>query len=48
MRHWLPRHGDPLCLGDRIVQTLVRLLALVPVYIAVVVTLTLVVVWVSR
>ncbi len=43
--NWLPRSGPPLGVADRIVQTVVRLLALLPVYIALVATLTLVVVW---
>jgi len=42
--HWLPKNGAPLSTGDRITQALIRLLAILPVYIAVVVTLTLVVV----
>ena len=42
--HWLPKNGAPLSTGDRIMQALVRLLAILPVYIAVVVTLTFVVV----
>jgi len=44
MSHWLPKNGAPLSTSDRIMQALVRLLAFLPVYIAVVVTLTLVVV----
>ena len=44
MSHWLPKNGAPISTGDRIMQALVRLLAFLPVYIAVVVTLTLVVV----
>lgn len=37
--HWLPRQGQPTCVVDRIVQQLVKLLALLPVYTAVVATL---------
>ena len=46
--HWLPKNGAPLSTGDRIMQAIVRLLAFLPVYIAVVTTLTLVSVWMIR
>ncbi len=45
---WLPRHGEPLCLVERLSQSLIRSLAHLPVYTAVVVTLTLVLVWITR
>lgn len=47
-RHWLPRQGTPDGVADRIVQYLIRLLAHLPVYTATIVTLTLVLVWITR
>lgn len=35
---WLPRHGQPSCVGEWISQVLVRCLAWAPLYTAVVVT----------
>jgi hypothetical protein len=40
---WLPRHGEPVCILEWIAQHLIKILAWTPVYIAVIVTLTLVV-----
>ncbi len=45
---WLPRHGEPINAVERLVQSLVRALAHLPVYTATVVTLTLVLVWMTR
>ncbi len=45
---WLPRHGEPLWFAERLSQSLIRSLAYLPVYTAVVVTLTLVLVWLTR
>jgi hypothetical protein len=39
---WLPRHGQPSCIGERATQTAIRCLAWAPLYTAVVVTLMLV------
>jgi hypothetical protein len=36
---WLPRHGQPYCIGEWAAQHLIRLAAWLPVYIAVIVTL---------
>ncbi len=47
-RHWLPAQGLPGGKADRVVQTLIRLLAHLPVYTATVVTLTLALVWMTR
>ena len=41
---WLPRHGQPGCLIEWVSQKFVRLSAWLPFYIAVIATLTLVVV----
>jgi len=46
--NWLPAQGPPGGRAERIVQTLIRLLAVLPVYTATVVTLTLALVWVTR
>ncbi len=45
---WLPRHGDPYCPLEWLSQALIRLISHLPVYTAVIVTLTLIVVWVTR
>lgn len=46
---WLPRHGAPICVAEWMAQALVRLTAWLPFYIALVVTVILVVqvVWVK-
>jgi hypothetical protein len=41
---WLPRHGEPWCVMEWLSQQVVKTLAFLPVYIAIVVTLTLYVV----
>ena len=38
---WLPRHGEPLCILDWVSQSTVRLLAWLPFYTALIVTLML-------
>jgi hypothetical protein len=40
---WLPRHGDPFCVLEWISQKAIKTLAYLPVYIAVVTTITLIV-----
>ena len=40
---WLPRHGQPSCIGEWASQHLVRFFAYSPVYISVVVTLILII-----
>lgn len=35
---WLPKQGEPLCIGEWVSQHVVRFFAYLPVYIAVVVT----------
>lgn len=40
---WLPRHGDPLCVGEWASQHIVRFFAYLPVYTAVVVTIVVVI-----
>lgn len=40
---WLPRHGKPVCMVEWLSQNTVKLLAHLPVYTAVVATLTLLV-----
>lgn len=40
---WLPRHGPPVCVVEWLAQALVRLTAWLPFYIALVVTLILLV-----
>jgi hypothetical protein len=40
---WLPRHGDPETKTERVMQQLVKIVAFLPVYTAIVVTLTLLV-----
>jgi hypothetical protein len=43
---WLPRHGQPSCIGEWATQHTVRFLAWLPVYIGLIVTLILVIqVW---
>ena len=44
----LPRKGKPLCLVDWISQVLIRVLAFLPVYTALVATLTLIAVWLTH
>lgn len=41
---WLPRHGQPGCLVEMLSQAIIKWSAYLPVYTAVVVTVTLVVV----
>ncbi len=43
MHNWLPRSGPPLGVFDRISQRLVRLIAFIPIYIGLVVIITLLV-----
>lgn len=38
---WLPKHGEPLCVGEWVSQTFVRTFAYLPVYTAIVVTVVL-------
>lgn len=45
---WLPQHGDPFCLLEWLSQSIVKLIAYLPVYVAIVVTITLVFVLVAR
>lgn len=45
---WLPRHGDPYCVVEWVSQQTVRALAHLPVYTAIIATLTLVVVLLTR
>lgn len=40
---WIPRYGDPVTTIDRIVQRIIKFVAWLPVYTAIVVTLTLLV-----
>lgn len=40
---WLPRHGQPMCTGELIAQTVVKALAWLPLYTAIIVTLCLLV-----
>jgi hypothetical protein len=40
---WLPRHGQPSCIGEWSAQHTVRFLAWLPVYVGIVVTLILVI-----
>ncbi len=42
---WLPRHGEPYCVVEWLTQTIARLLVYLPVYVAVVVTVTLILIW---
>lgn len=42
---WLPRHGQPGCLVELVSQAIVRASAYLPIYTAIVVTLTLLAVW---
>jgi hypothetical protein len=41
---WLPRHGQPSCIGEWMAQRMVTATAWAPIYIAIVTTLTLLVV----
>lgn len=40
---YLPRHGDPLCIGEWLTQKIVKAVAYLPIYTAIVATTTLVV-----
>jgi hypothetical protein len=40
---WLPRHGEPTCILEWITQMAIRVAAWLPVYTAIMVTLTLIV-----
>ena len=39
---WLPKHGAPLCIGEWFTQHVVKAIAYLPVYTAIIVTLTLI------
>lgn len=39
--HWLPRQGDPLSKTEQIVQSAIKVCAILPVYTAIIVTLVL-------
>lgn len=41
---WLPRHGAPLCIAEWFSQSVIKFVAYLPVYTALVVTITLLVV----
>lgn len=45
---WLPRHGDPSCVIEWVSQNMIRSVAFLPIYTAIVVTITLVVDVVTR
>lgn len=45
---WLPRHGEPACVAEWLSQSTLRVVAYLPVYTAIIATLTLVVVVVTR
>ena len=45
---WLPRHGEPSCVAEWIMHQLIKGLSWLPVYTAIIVTVTLIVVWVTR
>lgn len=45
---WLPRHGEPYCVLEWISQMLVRAVAFLPVYTAIIATLTLLLIWVTH
>lgn len=45
---WLPRHGNPGCLVEWLSQGIVKWAAYLPVYIAIIVALTVVVVLLGR
>lgn len=38
---WLPRHGDPSCVLEWLSQKLIKVIAFLPVYVAIVVTMSL-------
>lgn len=38
---WLPRHGEPFCVAEWLSQSVIKVLACLPVYTALVVTATL-------
>lgn len=40
---WLPRQGDPMCIGEWISQGLIKIVAYLPIYTAIVATLVLLV-----
>lgn len=44
----LPKHGEPYCMTEWIFQYLISALAHLPIYTAIIVTITLIVVWVTR
>lgn len=39
-RRWLPRQGEPLCLAELVSQSLIKAIAYLPIYTAIVATLT--------
>lgn len=45
---WLPKHGEPLSVGEWFTQRVVQALAYLPVYTAIIATLTLVAVLLAR
>lgn len=45
---WLPRHGEPSCIGEWFTQRAIKALARLPVYTAVISTLVLISVWLTR
>lgn len=40
---WLPRHGEPLCIGEWFSQSIIKLIAFLPVYVAIIATASLLV-----
>lgn len=40
---WFPRHGEPLCIGEWLTQHVVRFVSYLPVYIAIVVSLIIII-----
>lgn len=47
-KHWLPRHGQPSSRVEQVSQNVIRFVAYLPIYTAIIATLTLVVVVVTR
>jgi hypothetical protein len=43
LHHWLPRQGAPISKTDRCIQNTVKVVAFLPVYTAIIVTLVLLV-----
>lgn len=42
---WLPRHGEPFCVIEWFIQAIARILVYLPVYISIVVTIMLILIW---